>query len=233
MDIHQIERYLREGPPDEPVYAGRTFRPPAEVSSMTVARAVVRAAGPSPATVLVGLLLVGLALAGFLRVGQPTGPGGLPGRVASTPSPTPSISSPPSPSPNDCTAERLHLEVRSVEGAAGSRILNFTLSNDGPMSCELIVSRAAIVDRATSPATTLVEARPSPAPTAQVAAGATVDGAARWSNQCGAAPGGPLFLTLDVMAGTTVSGSVPSDPALAVPPCLGSGGPALEVRFGT
>jgi hypothetical protein len=229
MELHRIERHLREGPPDEPAYAGRRFSPPAELSPMTLSRPVLRAAAPSLAGVLVALLVVGLALLGLLRAGQPDQGG--PGGIVPAPTATPSPSATPSPTESGCTANELRLTVTSVEGAAGSRILDFTLRNDGPAGCALVVSRATVVDRGASPARTLVAVEPSPAPAVTLQAGSSVDGAARWSNQCGAPPRGPLSLTVDVTPGTTLSGSVPGEIGSSVPPCLGAGGATLELRL--
>jgi hypothetical protein len=227
MDRNRIERHLREGPPHEPAYAGRRFTPPPEAPSMFVARPVVRAAVPSFAAAL--LVVIGAVLVVLLRTGQP---GPLPGGVVVTPSPTPSLAPTASPIADRCTANELHLAVTSVEGAAGSRIFNFTITNDGPARCALSVSRAAIVDRGQTPARTLVAVSPKPTPTATLAAGSKVNGAARWSNECAKATG-PLALTLSVKTDTTLSGTVPGDTSFALPPCNGPNGPMLELHFGS
>lgn len=227
MDRNRIERHLREGPPNEPAYAGRRFTPPMEAPSMSVARPVVRAAVPSFAAAL--LVVIGAVLVLLLRTGQP---GPLPGGVVVTPSPTPSPVATATPVADRCTENELHLTVTSVEGAAGSRILNFTIRNDGPARCAIAVSRAAIVDRGQTPAKTLVAVTPKPTPSASLAAGGKVDGAARWSNECARATG-PLALTVDARAGTTLSGTVPGDTSFAVPPCNGPAGPMLELNFGS
>ena len=227
MDRNRIERHLREGPPNEPAYAGRRFTPPMEAPSMSVARPVVRAAIPSLAAAL--LVVIGAVLVVLLRAGQP---GPLPGGVVVTPSPTASPAATATPIADRCTENELHLTVTSVEGAAGSRILNFTIRNDGPARCAITVSRAAIVDRGQTPSRTLVAVTPKPTPAATVAAGAKVDGAARWSNECAKATG-PLALTLEVKAGTALSGTVPGDTSFAVPPCNGPNGPMLELHFGS
>jgi hypothetical protein len=227
MERNQIERHLREGPPNEPAYAGRRFTPPQEAPSMLVARPAVRAAVPSLAAAL--LVVIGAVLVVLLRAGQP---GPLPGGVVVTPSPTASPAATATPIADRCTENELHLAVTSVEGAAGSRILNFTITNDGPARCAVTVSRAAIVDRGQTPAKTLVSVASRPTPTAAVAAGAKVNGAARWSNECATARG-PLALTLEVRAGTALSGTVPGDTSFAVPPCNGPGGPMLELHFGS
>jgi hypothetical protein len=193
---------------------------------MFVARPALRAAVPSLAAAL--LIVIGAVFVVLLRAGQP---GTVPGGVVATPSPTPTPVATATPVADRCTQNELHLTVTSVEGAAGSRILNFTIRNDGSVRCELAVSHAAIVDRGQTPAKTLVATTPRPVPTAPVAPGSKVDGAARWSNQCGTTRG-PLDLTLDLRSGTSLSGTVP-DPSFAVPPCNGPGGAVLEVRFGS
>jgi hypothetical protein len=233
MDTNRIERHLREGPPNEPVYAGRRFTPPLEASSMLVARPAVRAAVPSLAAAL--LVVIGAVLVVLLRAGQP---GQLPGGVVVTPSPTasPGATASPvataTPVADRCTENELHLTVTSVEGAAGSRIFNFTIRNEGPARCAITVSRAAIVDRGQTPSRTLVAVTPKPTPAATVAAGAKADGAARWSNECSKV-NGPLALTITTKTGTTLSGTVPGDTSFAVPPCNGPGGPMLELHFGS
>jgi hypothetical protein len=238
MDRNSIERHLREGPPNEPAYAGRRFTPPPEAPSMFVARPALRATVPSLAAAL--LVVIGAVAIVVLRAGAPIGPGTDPGGGTTvTPSPTASPVSPTAspvatatPIADRCTENELHLTVTSVEGAAGSRILNFTIRNDGPARCAIRVSRAAIVDRGQTPSRTLVSVTPKPTPAATVAAGGKVDGAARWSNECATATG-PLALTLEVKAGTALSGTVPGDTSFAVPPCNGPGGPMLELHFGS
>jgi hypothetical protein len=231
MDRNRIERHLREGPPNEPAYAGRRFIAPPEAPSMFVARPALRTAVPSLAAAFV--VLVGAVAIVLLRAGAPIGPGTDPGGgTTATPSPTASPVPTATPVADRCTENELHLTVTSVEGAAGSRILNFTIRNDGPARCSLSVSRAAVVDQGQTPAKTLVSVAPKPAPTAAVAAGSKVNGAARWSNECATARG-PLALTLAVKSTTTLSGTVPGDTSFAVPPCNGPNGSMLELHFGS
>ena len=68
MDKNRIERHLREGPPNEPAYAGRRFTPPPEAPSIFVARPAVRAAVPSLAGAL--LVVIGAVLVVLLRVSR-------------------------------------------------------------------------------------------------------------------------------------------------------------------
>jgi hypothetical protein len=227
MARDRIEQHLHEGPPDEPRYPGTRFVPPAGDSG-TLGR--TRFLAPMPSLVGAVVVLIAALLIALLRAGEP---GLFPGTAPDpTASPTPTSTATATPAANGCTERELRLIVTFVEGAAGSRILNFTVSNDGFTACSLAVGRALILDLGESPPSGVVDTRPAPAPRATVGPRSSVKGLARWANHCGAAPRGPLEFIIDVPT-TRLAAPVPVDPELAVPPCLGSGAPSLEVRFET
>jgi hypothetical protein len=225
--MDRIEQHLREGPPDEPRYPDTRFVRPAGDSG-TLGR--TRFLAPMPSLVGAVVVLIAALLIALLRAGEP---GLFPGTAPDpTASPTPTSTATATPAANECTERELRLIVTFVEGAAGSRILNFTVSNEGFSVCSIVVGRAFIWDRGDMRRAELVDTRPEPPLRTSVAPRSSVKGMARWSNHCGASPRGPLEMVFEVPTGRLVDG-VPAGPDLAVPPCLGSGAPSLEVRFET
>jgi hypothetical protein len=205
---------------------------------MIRSRPAFRGPALAPAGLLLVLLVGALAVLALARAGQfnsgPVNPGG----AVVTPTPTPTtapVTPRPSSAPTAGTgtsacSSSIHLKVMTVDGAAGSRIFSFEVTNAGTTTCSVYVKRASIVDRGRTPPSTLVSTDVRPVRQLILRPGAKQTGMTRWSNEC-ATVRGPLALTLTLTTNASISGQVPGDASYATPPCNGPGKPALEIRF--
>jgi uncharacterized protein DUF4232 len=169
-------------------------------------------------------------------------------RPEATPSPSPKPSPPPTAPPAAsadaattlaCRATDLSGRILAWDGAAGSRVAEVAVQNNGTVACTVAEPTAirlvaadgtVLIDSATIAGTPPI----APAGAAiTVAAGSAIKTDVRVANYCGDAPSGPIGVSLAIpeprgtvvaMPGTAVSS------ADAIPPCNGPIGPEIEMN---
>jgi hypothetical protein len=143
-----------------------------------------------------------------------------------TPRAAPRESGPGSQIPGRCAAQDLTLAVDTTEGAAGSRFIGATITNDTSAGCDVLAELSAyIVDGAND---AIVQSDPVPADTGtlHLEAGGSIAGVLQWTNWCGDAPRRPLTLQVRIDDGSgpaVVEAPVPAD---AEPPLCNDPGAA-------
>ena len=178
--------------------------PPSSVGSAAVAAASASAASPTPT---------------HPPTAEPAS------HAPSTPAPTATPVPTATPRPEaTCGSSGLLAKITAWEGAAGSRIADVTVTNNGPTACLLPEPGALhLVDGA---GRDLISGTGPGGPETSLVAGASVTTLVDASNYCGAAPAAPVRITFDLGAGRRVTAEPPRPGDVTVPPCNGSTVPA-------
>jgi uncharacterized protein DUF4232 len=141
------------------------------------------------------------------------------------PTPTPTPSPTPVPTVGPCAAADLSARITSWEGAAGSRIANVTVKNDGSAPCILPDDPSpSLVDHA---GTVFAHDPNHPKVAAvELGAGKTTTTLVEVGNVCKTGPVAPVTLSFQLAGGDLVADPAsPTDTTL--PPCNGPGQPAV------
>jgi hypothetical protein len=154
----------------------------------------------------------------------PSTPVVAPSEPVVVPSEPPVASAAPTVAP--CDPADLAARVTSWEGAAGSRIGNVALTNDGGTACTVTsMARPMLID---GRGAVLAQGRldTNPGATIEIRPGAGLTTSVLVSNVCGAAPVPPVTIAFDLGGDRRLVASPLSPTDATVPPCNGPGMPA-------
>lgn len=145
-----------------------------------------------------------------------------------SPAPTPAPTSEPTSAP--CEPARLIASITLWEGAAGHRIANVELKNDGSRACTVAaMAKPQLVDGNGS---VLIDGtEPTSSATLIIQPGERLKTLVQDTNYCGPAPAAPVSVAFVFRNGDRIVGTPVSPTDATVPPCLGSPGSAGDIEM--